>query len=152
MSSINITNPNNFTFDEKYAATHAVYNEKNNSQQEVNNEIINSCNHNQNQEEANNIQMGVNQKQQEDNNSNKNQNLINYISDLYNVNLYSNKSQNNNLASCLYQLLQIEIRKLSQSGQSSNPSAGLKSKGNNLVPQSKGNGLNHKSTENNLVF
>ena len=63
MSSLNITNPNNFTFDEKYAATHALYNENDNSQKEVNNKIINSGNLNQNQEEAINIQMGVNQNQ-----------------------------------------------------------------------------------------
>ena len=111
---------------------------------------------NQNQEEANNIQMDVNQKQQED------KNLINNLFDLNAANLNSNESQNNNLTSRLNRILQIEIMRLSQSGQPFNPSAGLKSNEKNLVPQSKDNNLalhskendsNHKSNEskdNNL--
>ena len=248
MSSLNITNPNNFTFDEKYAATHALYNENDNSQKEVNNKIINSGNLNQNQEESSNIQMGVNQnqkvasniqmdveqkqqeevsniqmdvkqKQQEEASNiqmdvNQNQesiqmdvhqkqqevnsiklgikqkqqevnsiqmdvnqkhqekanniqmdvnqkhqedkNIINNLLDLYAANLNSNESQNNNLTSRLNRILQIEIMRLSQSGQPFNPSAGLKSNEKNLVPQSKDNNLalhskendsNHKSNE-----
>ena len=250
MSSLNITNPNNFTFDEKYAATHALYNENDNSQQEVNDKVINSGNLDQNQEEASNIQMDVNQnqkvasniqmdvnqnqeniqmdvkqkqqeeasniqmdvkqkqqeeasniqmdvnqnqeniqmdveqKQQEVNNIkmgvkqkqqevnsiqmdvNQNQeeanniqmdvnqkqqedkNLINNLLDLYAANLNSNESQNNNLTSRLNRILQIEIMRLSQSGQPSNPSAGLKSNEKNLVPQSKDNNLVLHSKEN----
>ena len=240
MSSLNITNPNNFTFDEKYAATHALYNENDNSQKEVNNKIINSGNLNQNQEESSNIQMGVNQnqkvasniqmdveqkqqeevsniqmdvkqKQQEEASNiqmdvNQNQesiqmdvhqkqqevnsiklgikqkqqevnsiqmdvnqkhqekanniqmdvnqkhqedkNIINNLLDLYAANLNSNESQNNNLTSRLNRILQIEIMRLSQSGQPFNPSAGLKSNEKNLVPQSKDNNLVLHSKEN----
>ena len=240
MSSLNITNPNNFTFDEKYAATHALYNENDNSQKEVNNKIINSGNLNQNQEESSNIQMGVNQnqkvasniqmdveqkqqeevsniqmdvkqkqqeeasniqmdvnqnqesiqmdvhqKQQEVNNiklgikqkqqevnsiqmdvnqkhqekanniqmdvnqkHQEDKNIINNLLDLYAANLNSNESQNNNLTSRLNRILQIEIMRLSQSGQPFNPSAGLKSNEKNLVPQSKDNNLALHSKEN----
>ena len=170
MSSLNITNPNNYSFDEKYSSAHEVDNEKDNSRQELNNEIINRDNLNQNQEEVNSIQMDINQKNQEVNNiqmvvnqkqkkeynnSNKNK------SDLYNVNLNSNELQNNNLATALNQLLDIEIRKLLPSGQPSKPSVGHKSKdnslvprskNNSLVPQSKGNNPNYKSNKNNNLL